>query len=286
MDTTATQAAFVLFSALGLTAALLSYGSYGNDVSDLLNGSTFLVLGAAALGLYAYNNNDYVDQYRYDEYGERVYGSGRRFDRGIPFDFDAVFSSKYDSDDGRANWWEWWKNDPDRFSNGLNRRRSSNDRSYYEDDRVDVIRNDDYYANYELDRRLSGPPRATNGYYGRDVEPRSGGRAGPLARRGEYARRDIDDQDRYYNDGPRGNPSNYPRERPRDDYYDDARYYDNNRNYGGEQDRRFREYADQPPPGGARRSPPPGAGSRSSAGGEGNQNRDSNRWGNSVSQWD
>lgn len=283
IDTTATQAAIILFSALGLTAALLSYGSYGNDVSDLLNGSTFLVLGAVGVGFLAYNNNDYVDQY--DEYGERVYGSGRRFDRGIPFDFDAVFNSKYDADGGRANWWEWWKNDPDRFSNGLNRRRRS-DRSYYDDDRVDVIRNDDYYANYELDRRLSGPPQATNGYYGGDVESRSGGRAGPLARRGEYARRDIDDG-RYYNDGPRGNPPNYSRQR-REEYSGNDRYYDGNRydGRGQAQDRRFREYSDQPPTGGARRSPPPGAGSRSSAGGEGNQNRDSNRWGNSLSQWD
>ena len=281
IDTTATQAAIILFSALGLTAALLSYGSYGNDVSDLLNGSTLLVICAVGVGLWAYNNNDYVDQY--DEYGERVYGSGRRFDRGVPFDFDAVFSRMYDSDDdGRANWWEWWKNDPDRFRNGLNRRRQRSDRSYYQDDRVDVIRNDDYYANYELDRRLSGPPRATNGYYGRDVEPRSGGRAG----RGEHARRDIDDEGRYYNDGPpRGNPSNYSRQ-TRDEYFDGgSRYYDDNRydDRGQAQDLRFREYSDQPP---ARRSPPPGTASRPSAGGEGNQNRDSNRWGNSLSQWD
>ena len=264
IDTTATQAAIILFSALGLTAALLSYGSYGNDVSDVLNGSTFLVLGAVAVGLWAYNNEDYVDQYNNPEYGEGVYGSGRRFDLGVPFDFDAVFSRMSDSDygDGRAKWWEWWKtNDPDRYSNGLlNRRR-------YEDDRVDVIRNDDYYANYELDRRLSGPPRATNGYYGRDVEPRSGGRAGPLARRGEYARREIDDG-RYYNDDDR--------------YYDDNNRYDGRGQY---QDRRFREYSDQPPTGGAR-PPPPGAAPRPSAGGEGSQDRDSNRWGNSLSQWD
>ena len=263
IDTSATQAAIILFSALGLTAALLSYGSYGNDVSDVLNGSTFLVLGAVAVGLWAYNNEDYVDQYNNPEYGEGVYGGrGRRFDLGVPFDFDAVFS-RNDGDNGRAKWWEWWKtNDPDGYSNGLNRR------GRYEDDRVDVIRNDDYYANYELDRRFSsGPPRATNGYYGRDVEPRSGGRAGPLARRGEYARREIDDG-RYYNDDDR--------------YYDDNNRYDGRGQY---QDRRFREYSDQPPTGGAR-PPPPGAAPRPSAGGEGSQDRDSNRWGNSLSQWD
>ena len=47
-----------------------------------------------------------------------------------------------------------------------------------------------------------------------------------------------------------------------------------------EQDRRFR---DPPLIGGA---PPPGAGSRSVAGGKVSHNRDSNWWGNSLSQWD
>jgi len=266
VDPTATQAAIILFSALGLTAALLSYGSYGNDASDLLGGSTFVVLGAVGVGLWAYNNKDYIDEVNEYDYGRR------RYDRGLPLDFDAAFSRRYDEDGGgRAPWWEWWKNDPDRFRNGLNRR------TLYDEDRrgVDVIRNDDYYANYDLDRRFSGPPppQATNGYNGRDVEPRSGGRAGPLARRGE----------RYYNDGPP--PRSYPRqEGGREEYFDDGRYYD--QNYRGPQDRRYQEYSDQPSAGGAPRSPPPGAGSRSSAGGEGSQNRDSNRWGNSLSQWD
>ena len=49
-----------------------------------------------------------------------------------------------------------------------------------------------------------------------------------------------------------------------------------------EQDRRFRD----PSLIGGPRAPPPGAGSRSVAGGEGSQNRDSNRMGNSLSQWD
>jgi len=267
VDPTATQAAIILFSALGLTAALLSYGSYGNDASDLLGGSTFVVLGAVGVGLWAYNNKDYIDEVNEYDYGRQ------RYDRGLPLDFDAAFSRlRYDEDGGgRASWWEWWKNDPDRFRNGLNRR------TLYDEDRrgVDVIRNDDYYANYDLDRRFSGPPppQATNGYYGRDVEPRSGGRAGPLARRG----------DRYYNDGPP--PRSYPRqEGGREEFFDDGRYYD--QNYRGPQDRRYQEYSDQPPAGGARRSPPPGAASRPSAGGEGSQNRDSNRWGNSLSQWD
>jgi hypothetical protein len=135
--------------------------------------------------------------------------------------------------------------------------------SYYDgtDRRIDVIGNDDYYANYDLDRRLPRPPQpSTNGYYGRDVGPRPGGeRAGPLARRGEYARPPRGDE--YFADGG----GRYQREEP---------------------DRRFREYADRPPPNGLRAPPPGAAGSRSVAGGEGSQNRDSNRWGNSLSQWD
>jgi len=253
-DPTATQAAIILFSSLGLTAALLSYGSYGDGASDLLGGSTFLVLGAVGVGIWSYNRNERYGGGYFDGGEGGVYGSGQRFVQGLPFDFDAVFGRRqqrrYDDEfgegiGGRANWWEWWKRDPERYSNGLTRR--DDPRSYYYDGaegrrRVDVIGNDDYYASYDLDRRLSGPPRPPQ----------------PLARRGEYAR------------PPRG-----------DEYFADGRG-----RYREEPDRRFREYEDRPPPNGLRAPPPGAAGSRSAAGGEGSQNRDSNRWGNSLSQWD
>ena len=236
------------------------------------------MLGAVGVGIWSYSRNEYGGGGDFDGGEGGVYGSGQRFVQGLPFDFDAVFGRRqprrYDDEFGQFrgegrestnNWWEWWRRDPQRYSNGLTRR--DDPRSSYYDAaeggrRVDVIGNDDYYANYDLDRRLSGPPRqprepTANGYYERDVGPRPGGeRAGPLARRGEYAR------------PPRG----------------DGSFADGRGQYREEQDRRFREYSDRPPPSSGGR--PPGAGSRSVAGGEGSQNRDSNRWGNSLSQWD